>query len=210
MSTTYTDQAGVVQHIAGTTAVDEVFVIDGLSSNYGWGPTEDGQGIVVWDNSGNFDILTDIEYIQFNDQQVATSSVLGSSSSDDSMVFEDIAGSNQIIQGTSGNNDIFVIDGDASSFGWSPTSDGQGVVIWDTAGHYEIVNNVEIIRFNNIELTVEQLLGYNTAGTSTDGGTDSTDPGESTGVTTWINTVNVVDHVTGTDGEDVFSRRAGA
>ena len=51
-----------------------VHKLDGSSSDWGWGLTEDGKGIVVWNDSG-FEILPAKVQLQFSDKTVDTSSL---------------------------------------------------------------------------------------------------------------------------------------
>ena len=69
-STRYADDPGKTQYLTGTAAT-ETFVIAGNSADYGWGATQDGTGVVVWDNEGGHDILWQFEQIAFTDQTVA-------------------------------------------------------------------------------------------------------------------------------------------
>lgn len=66
------DDPDTNQHIEGTEGNDW-FVIDGLSSDYGWGLTEDGQDHVVW-NGPTFNVLYDFETLVFNDRIVTLES----------------------------------------------------------------------------------------------------------------------------------------
>jgi glucose/arabinose dehydrogenase len=62
---------GVTQHLIGKTNADH-FVIDGKAADYGWGKTQDGKSVVVWDRSGDdpHDILTSFEKLVFDDFEV--------------------------------------------------------------------------------------------------------------------------------------------
>jgi len=53
---------------------DNEFVVDGNSSDYGWGLTEDGNGIVLW-NDNTFEVLEANVVLKFNDKSVDTSSL---------------------------------------------------------------------------------------------------------------------------------------
>ncbi len=53
------------QFVGGTAGID-AFVINGISTDYGWGATGDGLGTVVWQGA-TFDVLTGVEIVAFND-----------------------------------------------------------------------------------------------------------------------------------------------
>lgn len=148
------DIAGQTQFITGTNLAD-AFVIDGNSTDYGWGQTGDGTGIVVW-SGADFDVLFEVEQINFNDGTVTQQPDgtftfapvdTGTGNNGETNLINDIATQNQTINGTSGQ-DAFVIDGTSTDYGWGQTGDGQGIVVWSGAS-FDILNNVEEIRFNN-------------------------------------------------------------
>lgn len=148
------DIAGQTQFITGTNLAD-AFVIDGNSTDYGWGQTGDGTGIVVW-SGADFDVLFEVEQINFNDGTVTQQPDgtftfapvdTGTGNNGETNLINDIDTQNQTINGTSGQ-DAFVIDGTSTDYGWGQTGDGQGIVVWSGAS-FDILNNVEEIRFNN-------------------------------------------------------------
>jgi glucose/arabinose dehydrogenase len=65
------DDSDATQHLVGKSENDR-FIIDGQSADYGWGETQDGKGVVVWDRSGQdpHDILTGFETLVFEDREV--------------------------------------------------------------------------------------------------------------------------------------------
>ena len=68
----YFDTADTVQSFTGKTANDRFFV-NAASTNYTWGPTGDGLGIVIWTNSttdATYDVLKGFESIVFSDRVV--------------------------------------------------------------------------------------------------------------------------------------------
>lgn len=67
----FVDAAAEIQQVDGGAGVD-TFVIDGNSSDYTWMPIPDGDTYMVWDNrtDGVFDLLTNVEKIEFNDQTI--------------------------------------------------------------------------------------------------------------------------------------------
>lgn len=149
------DDPAINQTIAGSSAID-AFVIDGVSTAYGWGETTDGLGIVVWQGD-TFDILNNVEQIQFNDGVVERQM-------DGSLTFTPTAtgetGVNTITNDNTQNEnivgterpDVFVIDGLSTDFGWGETIDGEGIVVWQGAA-FDILNGVEQLSFTNGTVT---------------------------------------------------------
>lgn len=153
------DIAGQTQYITGT-ALQDAFVIDGNSTDYGWGQTGDGNGIVVW-NGADFDVLFEVEQINFNDGSVTqqpdgtfTFDPIDTGDNGETNLINDIATQNQTINGSNGQ-DAFIIDGISTDYGWGQTGDGQGIVVWNGPA-FDILNNVEEIRFNNGTLTMAE------------------------------------------------------
>lgn len=125
------------QYLTGT-GDDDTFIIDGNSADYGWGTTEDNEGIVVWGPTGH-DLLYGFETLVFNDQSVE----LGAN--DDGYV--DIANVTQYLTGTDGE-DTFIIDGSSADYQWGATQDGEGIVVWGPTGH-DLLYDFEKIEFND-------------------------------------------------------------
>ena len=151
------DEANEVQFVDGTDGTD-AFVINGNSSDYGWGKTEDG-GYVVW-KGDQHDILYDVEELHFNDQVVVLGSAADAPSSptpDGSQInkIADTAGVVEYVDGTSAK-DAFVINGNSSDYNWDATEDG-GVVVWSDENH-DLLYDVEEIHFNDKEVSIEQLV----------------------------------------------------
>jgi len=191
--TTFLDVAGENQFITGGQGTD-AFVISGSSTDYGWGATNDGQGIVVWQLQGaNFDILNNVEQVRFDNGMVerqadgsfdfTPSEPVGPGVN----IINDDATQNENVAGTVGT-DAFVIDGNSTDYGWGATNDGLGTVVWQGAG-FDILNDIEIIAFN------DGLVRRQGDGTYQFTLGDSVDQGET----------NVPDGgqtITGTDGND--------
>lgn len=166
------DIAGQTQFITGTNLRD-AFVIDANSTDYGWGETADGNGIVVW-SGAEFDILNDVEQLNFNDgiveQQADGSFTFTTNEPDEPTddpddeptgelnLINDITEENQSINGTV-ETDVFVIDGTSTDYGWGATNDGNGLVIW-RGDNFDILNNIEQIRFNNGTLSQNEDGSY--------------------------------------------------
>ncbi len=69
------DIAGVVQVLTGTTAND-TFVINANSTDYDWGATNNGRGVVVY-TATTYDILNGFEHIRFNDVTITVDTIAG-------------------------------------------------------------------------------------------------------------------------------------
>ncbi len=108
-----------------------VFKIDGNSADYGWGPTLDNSGIVVWKGEW-FQILEKGTQLQFNDK-LASTDALG-------MDLGEL------------KEDGFVAAGSSDEFGWGKTLDGEGYVIWQ-GEEFDLLYNVDQIVFT--DTTVE-------------------------------------------------------
>ena len=158
------DRVGETQFVNGTIWRD-AFVIDANSTDYLWAETLDGTGVVVW-SGADFDILTDIEQINFNDG-VVTRDENGTfiftpettENNGETNLIADIAGETQFVNGTAGT-DAFVIDADSTGYGWGTAADGQGIVVW-TGADFDVLQNVEEIRFNNGTVTRAEDGSYN-------------------------------------------------
>ncbi|WP_420337096.1 cadherin-like domain-containing protein [Roseibium sp.] len=119
----------------GNTSVGD-FTIIGSYADYGWGPTEDGNGIVVWRGDW-FQILDARTTIIF----------------DDGMVTHDDTGFHLASKGGSterGNTSVgdFTIIGSYADYGWGPTEDGNGIVVW-RGDWFEILDAGTTIKFND-------------------------------------------------------------
>lgn len=143
------DAANVVQYIQGTEA-REAFVIDGKSSDYGWGKTDDG-GYVVW-NGDNHDLLYDVEEIQFKDKTVNLEQDQSSIKPDGINFIKDKAKETQYVSGTEGQ-DAFVIDGDSKDYHWGKTQD-NGYVVWNDEKH-DLLYDVEELHFHDQHITLD-------------------------------------------------------
>ncbi|MTI43682.1 uncharacterized protein DUF1929 [Roseibium hamelinense] len=163
------DDAGQTQYLLDGEGVKS-FVVDGTSKDYGWGPTEDGAGVVIWDKDG-FDILYDFKDIQFNDRTVELINEDG--------LYQDIKEVSQFLTGTT-DNDRFQIDANMNEYGFGPTEDGAGTVVWQ-GDTFDILYGFEEILFNDGSVPIN--------------GTD--------GVTNDI--ASVTQYLTGTDGVDTFA-----
>lgn len=98
-----------------TPAIDHSVSLKGLSSDYGWGPTLDGSGMVVW--KGDWHQIVDPgTTVNFDDGSVAIGLDL------------------KISVSLPGMTDVDTTDdtlpGSPSDYGWGPTLDGSGMVVW--------------------------------------------------------------------------------
>ncbi len=140
------------QYLLGETDND-VFVVAGASSSYGWAPTENGEGVVIWNNSG-FDLLFDFEKIRFTDTDLDISTVLqtGPTYLDDPDINQHVTGETA--------NDVFVIDGPSDDYDWEATGDGNGVVIWTTDADddgFDVLYGIESIQFTDETVDISGL-----------------------------------------------------
>ena len=190
----YQDEAKKVQYLQGETDND-VFVISGKSSKYGWEATDDG-GVVVW-NDNYHDILYGFEKIKFKDQTVDISA-LGDNGGGDNGGGDNGDGSNIVkihntdevdyVFGTDAR-EAFVIDGDSADYSWAKIDDG-GYVVWSGDDH-DILYDVEEIHFNDTKVVLVEDDNNNGGGSGSD-------------VTQFVDNANEVDYVVGTDGKDQF------
>ncbi len=162
-----------VQSLVGTTAI-ETFAINAKSTEYAWGPTQDGTGLVIW-KGDDYDILRNYDFIKFNDRTVTLAAAPPTGNT-----YNDIPNQVQFLTGAS-DDDTFVVSGNRSAYGFGPTNDGTGIVVWGATG-YDLLFNFEKIKFADQTVTI---------------GTPATGR-------TVVNTVGVVEHVTGTQFVDTF------
>jgi hypothetical protein len=197
-----TDETETMQALDDTDSSD-VFVFDGDAASYGWGVTEDGEGVVVWSDSG-YEVLYGCKTLRFNDMDVSLENGDGE--------YQDVAGANQHLEGRT-DSDTFVVEGLSSDYGYGPTEDGEGIVIWDAEGNYDLLYGFEAIRFSDTTVNLaEQPCSYTDDGSDTsgdpvtDGETDpstdpATDPSTDDGSDPWAD--EVLDPLRDPDGDVV-------
>ena len=129
---------------------NDVFVIDCHSSEYNWGPTEDGKGIVIWNVATEaHDILYDFGSIRFKDGEVSLEN-----GGDQPPQAYDIEGEAQYLSGRGDN--VFVIDCESTEYNWGSTEDGKGIVVWDQeTGAHDILYDFGQIAFNDQIIEIE-------------------------------------------------------
>jgi glucose/arabinose dehydrogenase len=135
------DTPNEVQYVYGTAAPNEIFSINGKSTDYGFRALDDVDGYVVWGPTG-YDLLLDgIDAIRFTDTTIdlAKPSANGE--------VKDIPNLTQYVTGV-GNTDTFVINGKQSDYGFARTEDGKGHVVWGATG-YDLLYGFETIKFND-------------------------------------------------------------
>lgn len=120
------------------------YTINGTSTNYGWGLTEDGQGIVVW-NGDWFEILSKGTDLCFTDKTVDTDYLFNGGSTDGST------------GGGSSTSGQFAINGNSSDYGWGLTQDGQGIVVWK-GEWFQILSKGTDICFNDKVIETDDLF----------------------------------------------------
>lgn len=136
------------QFVDGHPENHEAFVINGDATDYGWGPTDDGKGIVVWGPTG-FDILTNIDALQFNDLTVPLKH--------DDGIYYDLPNVTQYLAGTT-DKDVFVVNGESEDYNWSTTEDEAGIVLWNDDG-FDILTDFELLRFADKEVDITKSSG---------------------------------------------------
>ena len=140
----YYDDPNENQRIYGDPEETDTFVIAGNSGDYRIGETRDGTGNVVWNENG-FDLLFDVDAIQYDDQTVALTT-------EEEGVHYNIVGVTQSLTGTT-DNDVFVVDAESSDFRWGPTRDGTGIVIWNEDG-FDLLFGFEAIQFTDTTISL--------------------------------------------------------
>jgi protocatechuate 3,4-dioxygenase beta subunit len=96
----------------------QVFSISGISTDYGWGPTQDGRGVVVWKDDW-FQILGADAKLAFTNTTV------------DTAIYDTVQA--YWAAGTptdSGAPDIVQLAGKVADYGWARTQDDSGLVVW--------------------------------------------------------------------------------
>jgi hypothetical protein len=141
----------VTQILTGSSPND-IFVLGGSSTGYQWGPTQDGNGIVIWNNAG-YDILFGFEQLRFTNKSVNIAPPSGNVVQDDPELVQHLTGK--------GTNDIFAINGPSTDYQWGKTAAGTGIVIWTvsaTDDTYDILNGFEKIQFTDQTVDVSGLV----------------------------------------------------
>ena len=122
--------------IATRTGNDLIYEVNGNAADYGWGLTEDGQGIVIWDETG-FQILPASVQLKFSDKTV-----------DSSGLFEE----------PSDEPPVHKLSGSSADWGWGLTDDGKGIVVWSDSGFEILPANVQL-EFSDKTVDTSVLFG---------------------------------------------------
>ncbi len=112
-----------------------VFKLVGNSGDFGWGPTEDGTGIVVWKGEW-FQILEKGTQLQFDDKLASTDP--------EGMDLGEL------------QEQVFVAEGSSDEFGWGKTLDGEGYVIWQ-GEEFDLLYNVDQIVFTDTMVELDAI-----------------------------------------------------
>lgn len=142
------DNPHKTQHLDGKGDKD-VFVIDGKASEYAWADTEDGEGIVIWNDKG-FDVLHGFETVRFEDKDIDLTDNGGGGDPGGDGEFKDDPDQTQHLDGK-GDDDVFIIDAASTGYTWTKTDDGEGIVIWNDTG-FDVLHGFEKIRFTDKEI----------------------------------------------------------
>jgi hypothetical protein len=134
------------------TGANDVFVLGASSTGYAWGPTQDGQGTVIWNGAG-YDILFGFEQLRFTNKSVNIATPA-------SNIYQDEADVVQHLTGRS-TNDTFVINGPSSAYQWGRTTNGTGIVVWTvstTDNTYDVLTGFEKLQFTDQTVDVSGLV----------------------------------------------------
>ncbi len=142
------------QHLSGTSASD-VFVYSESSEGYQAGPTEDGTASVIW-KGPQFDILDDFDILRFTNGEVYADANgqfnIPVSGANDTVTYDDPT-QNQTVWGTAEGHDTFVIDDVSFNYGYNPTADGLGVVVWQP-DRFDILYDFDALQFNDTAIAI--------------------------------------------------------
>lgn len=151
----YDDVANTTQYLKGETDND-IFVISDDSSNYEWGQTEDGQGIVVWNKqTESHDILEGFQGIKFDNLTVTVEDITGAPQQGiNGKIYSDFKDTTQYLSGDAGK-DIFKIDGQSKDYAWDKTNDGQGTVVWNKmTEEHDILYDFDEVKFADADVAI--------------------------------------------------------
>ncbi len=119
--------------------------LDGSSAHYGWGPTEDGKGMVVWKGEW-FKIFEAGSTVKFDNGTVT----LGA----DCKIVEDLKGVTPAPEPKPEPvYPVTKLDGSSAHYGWGPTEDGKGMVVWK-GNWFQIFEAGSTVAFKNGSVTI--------------------------------------------------------
>ena len=163
-SAEYTDVTGEFEELTGSTDND-IFVVSGNQSDYGWGLAEDGVGTVIWNNeTGDADLLYSFETIRFADGEVSLTDnpegpVVEPELPEEPAVgpyaeYTDTVGEFQELIGAA-DEDVFILAGNQADYSWTASEDGAGTVIWNNeTGDADLLYSFETLRFADSEVSL--------------------------------------------------------
>ena len=166
-SAEYTDVAGEFEELTGSTDND-IFVVSGNQSDYGWGLAEDGVGTVIWNNeTGDADLLYSFETIRFADGEVSLADnpegpVVEPELPEEPAVgpyaeYTDTVGEFQELIGAA-DEDVFILAGNQADYSWTASEDGAGTVIWNNeTGDADLLYSFETLRFADSEVSLADV-----------------------------------------------------
>lgn len=172
--TIYTDIAEQSQRITGNSNED-IFVIDGYSSDYRWSSSYDGSRMTVW-TGRHSDYLRNVEAIQFKDMIVRPNGNGGFTRETleitEGKTVTDRAGRSEYVSGTTAT-DTFIVDSDSRGYRWDASNDGSAILLWN-GRERDYLRDVEQIRFNDLLVTFDGTRFITESLTSNDSsGSDS-------------------------------------
>jgi protocatechuate 3,4-dioxygenase beta subunit len=150
----FTDSIAKTEVATGTGAAASASVsatLAGKASDYGWGATEDGKGIVVWKGDW-YKILKADATIAFDDATVDTA-IHGTSGVYAGAAATGTTAATPVTTTPEAADAATKLAGKASDYGWGPTEDGQGMVVWKGAW-YQIFDAGSTVAFDNGKVTI--------------------------------------------------------
>jgi hypothetical protein len=150
----FTDAIAKTEVATGTGAAASASVsatLAGKASDYGWGATEDGKGIVVWKGDW-YKILKADATIAFDDATVDTA-IHGTSGVYAGAAATGTTAATPVTTTPETADAATKLAGKASDYGWGPTEDGQGMVVWKGAW-YQIFDAGSTVAFDIGKVTI--------------------------------------------------------
>lgn len=110
--------------------------LTGKLASYGYGPTQDGNGLVVWQGSW-YQVFPNATTVEFDD------------------AFVELGADRSITAAHKpGVTDTFALPGSSSDYGWGPTGDGKGLVVWK-GNWFEIYSADSTVTFSDLKIVVD-------------------------------------------------------
>ncbi|MCT4654299.1 MAG: hypothetical protein N4A65_00675 [Cohaesibacter sp.] len=137
---------GFNQYLIGLSKRD-IFKINDVSDGYSWNKTNDGDGIVIW-NDTQHSILYHFEKIQFLDEVIELDLI-------PPLVVNDDPERVQFVHGTDAE-ETFKISALSSDYSWGKTEDGQGYVVYNNEQH-DLLFDIEQIEFDDQTIVLDLI-----------------------------------------------------